>query len=66
MAYIFDKPERNQMLKDYILADYVGNQAPHAEVSIYYGKDTWRDGYVKVCNIVPLTPATNPFDSVFS
>ena len=48
------KPERNQMLKDYILADYVGNQAPHAEVSIYYGKDTWRDGYVKVCNIVPL------------
>ena len=42
------------MLKDYILADYVGDQAPHAEVSIYYGKDTWRDGYVKVCNIVPL------------
>ncbi|WP_230399232.1 hypothetical protein [Novisyntrophococcus fermenticellae] len=48
------KPKSNQMLKDYILADYVGNQAPHAEVSIYYGKDTWRDGYVKVCNIVPL------------
>lgn len=48
------KPRNNQMLKDYILADYVGNQAPHAEVSIYYGKDTWRDGYVKVCNIVPL------------
>ena len=48
------KPKRNQMLKDYILADYVGDQAPHAEVSIYYGKDTWRDGYVKVCNIVPL------------
>ena len=48
------KPRNNQMLKDYILADYVGSQAPHAEVSIYYGKDTWRDGYVKVCNIVPL------------
>ena len=48
------KPKSNQMLKDYILADYIGKQAPHAEVSIYYGKDTWREGYVKVCNIVPL------------
>lgn len=48
------KPQGNSMLRDYICADYVGEQAPHAEVSIYYGKDTWRDGYVKVCNIVPL------------
>ena len=31
------KPKSNQMLKDYILADYIGKQAPHAEVSIYYG-----------------------------
>ena len=48
------KPKSNQMLKDYILADYIGTKAPHAEVSIYYGKDTWREGYIKVCNIVPL------------
>lgn len=39
------RPKSNQRLKDYIRADYVGNQAPHAEVSIYYGKDYWRDGY---------------------
>lgn len=48
------KPKSNQMLKNYILADYIGEEAPHAEVSIYYGKETWRDGYVKVTNIVPL------------
>lgn len=48
------KPKSNQMLKDYILADYIGTKAPHAEVSIYYGKDTWHEGYIKVCNIVPL------------
>ena len=24
--------------------DYIGTKAPHAEVSIYYGKDTWREG----------------------
>lgn len=49
------RPQRNnELLKDYILADYRGNKAPHAEVSIYYGKDTWREGVVKVCNIVPL------------
>ena len=48
------KPKSNQMFEDYILADYIGEQAPPAEVSIYYGKDTWRQGYVKVCNIVPL------------
>lgn len=48
------KPDGNQMLKDYILADYIGKQAPHAEVSIYYGKDMKYDGRIKVCNIVPL------------
>ena len=48
------KPQSDSILKDYILADYIGNQAPHAEVSIYYGKNTWREGYVQLCNIVPL------------
>lgn len=48
------KPDSNQMLKDYILADYIGKQAPNAEVSIYYGEDLKRDGCIKVCNIVPL------------
>lgn len=49
------KPQGNQyMLKDYILADYVGKQAPHAEVSIYCGKDALDNGCIKVCNIVPL------------
>lgn len=48
------KPQKNQGSENYILADYVGDKAPHAEASIYYGKDTWRDGFVKVCNIVPL------------
>lgn len=48
------KPKSDQMLKNYILADYIGEEAPHAEVSIYYGKETWREGYVKVTNIVPL------------
>lgn len=41
-------------MKDYITFDYVGNEVASAEVSIYYGKDTWRQGYIKVGNIVPL------------
>lgn len=48
------KPTGSWMLKDYIVADYIGEAVPHAEVSIYYGKETWRDGCVKVGNIVPL------------
>jgi len=50
----WSKPRENYMLRNYILADYIGDQAPHAEVSIYYGENTWREGYVKVGNIVPL------------
>lgn len=42
------------LLKDYILADYDGTLAPRAEVSIYYGRDAWREGSIRVCNIVPL------------
>lgn len=41
-------------LKDYIAFDYFGDEAEHAEVSIYYGADTWRQGYIKVGNIIPL------------
>ena len=48
------KPEGNTLLKNYILADYIGDLVPHAEVSIYYGVDSWREGYVRVGNIVPL------------
>lgn len=50
------KPENRfrYMHKSYIFADYIGNSAPHAEVAIYYGEDTWRKGYVQVGNIVPL------------
>ena len=47
-------PKDSYLLKDYIVADYVGNAVPRAEVSIYYGSDTWRKGSVKVGNIVPL------------
>lgn len=38
------KPKDSYLLKDYIVADYVGNAVPRAEVSIYYGSDTWRKG----------------------
>ena len=48
------KPKESYLLKDYIVADYVGNVVPRAEVSIYYGPETWRKGSVKVGNIVPL------------
>ena len=48
------KPEGNHLLNNYILADYIGNKVPHAEVSIYYGEESWRDGVIRVGNIVPL------------
>lgn len=41
-------------MRDYIAFDYLGNKVDQAEVSIYYGPDTWREGYIKVGNIVPL------------
>ena len=34
------KPEGNHLLNNYILADYIGNKVPHAEVSIYYGEES--------------------------
>lgn len=52
------KPEDNGLLRNYILADYVGSGLPHAEVSIYCGADSCRQGYVKVVNIVPLDSGT--------
>lgn len=45
---------KSDRMKDYIAFDYNGNEADHAEVSIYYGADAWREGYIKVGNIVPL------------
>lgn len=40
--------------RDYIAFDYLGSKVDQAEVSIYYGPDTWRQGNIKVGNIVPL------------
>ena len=50
----WSKPKNSRLLKNYIVADYIGDLAPHAEVSIYYGADSWREGYIQVGNIVPL------------
>lgn len=33
--------------KDDIVTDYIGKSVPHAEVSVYCGKEIWRDGHVK-------------------
>ena len=44
----------SKQMKEYIAFDYNGNKASCAEVSIYYGADAWRAGYIKVGNIVPL------------
>lgn len=48
------RPTRNSLMEKYITADYIGYEVPRAEVSIYYGSNAWREGYVKVGNIVPL------------
>ncbi len=48
------KYSQSDRMKDYIVFDYLGNKVDQAEVSIYYGKDTWRQRYIKVGNIVPL------------
>lgn len=45
---------RSNRMRDYIAFDYLGNQVNQAEVSIYYGSESWRQGYIKVGNIVPL------------
>ena len=44
----------NRTLRDYILFDYTGSEVDAAEVSIYYGSDSWRKESIKVTNIVPL------------
>lgn len=48
------KYAQSDRMKDYIAFDYLGRKADQAEVSIYYGKDSWRQGYIKVGNIIPL------------
>lgn len=48
------KYSQSERMRDYIAFDYLGNKVEQAEVSIYYGQDTWRQGILKVCNIVPL------------
>lgn len=52
----------NKQLQDYILFDYCGDRCEHAELSIFYGQDTWRDGYIKVTNIVPLSKSRLSID----
>lgn len=48
------KYSTSDRMKDYIAFDYLGNRVDKAEVSIYYGHNSWREGYIKVVNIVPL------------
>ena len=48
------KYAKNERMRDYIAFDYLGKKVNQAEVSIYYGPDSWREGYIKVGNIVPL------------
>lgn len=45
---------KSDRMKNYIAFDYEGDKAERAEVSIYYGSDAWRQGFIKVGNIVPL------------
>lgn len=44
----------SNLTEHYIAFDYLGNKADEARVLIYYGPETWRDGFIKVVNIVPL------------
>ena len=48
------KYSESDSMRDYIAFDYVGNKVESAEVSIIYGSNSRRDGYIKVGNIVPL------------
>ena len=49
------KYTQSDRMKNYIAFDYVGNKVEQAEVSIFYGRDSWREGYIKVGNIVTLS-----------
>lgn len=48
------KYSQSDRMKDYIGFEYLGNKVDQAVVSIHYGQDTWRQGYITVGNIVPL------------
>lgn len=48
------RPQEEPFLDDYVRVDYIGNKVPKAEVLIYYGADSWREGTIRVNNIVPL------------
>lgn len=48
------KYSKSDWMFDYIAFDYVGDKVEPAEVSIYFGKESWREGFIKVGNIVPL------------
>lgn len=48
------KYSKSDRMLDYIAFDYVGEKVEQSEVSIYYGRDSWRQGFIKVGNIVPL------------
>lgn len=51
---VWTKPKSSRFQENYIAADYNGDLAPHAEVSIYYNSESWDGGLIKVGNIVPL------------
>lgn len=50
--WVYSKNKR--LMNDYIAFDYLGNSVDQAEVSIYYGPDSWRNREIKVGNIVPI------------
>lgn len=46
------KPQ-NDRLKEYIVAEYIGSNVPHAKVAIHYNEEERKSGHLKVGNIVP-------------
>lgn len=48
------KYSTNKYMRNHIAFDYSGNKVEQAEVSFFYGPETWRDHEIKVVNIVPL------------
>lgn len=48
------KPQADELLKDYILIDYVGRDLEPSRIAIYYNADELKEDYIRVVNIIPL------------
>lgn len=48
------KPQPDDLLKDYILIDYVGRDLEPSRIAIYYNADELKEDYIRVVNIIPL------------